>query len=99
MFSNSQIVNMSKYASGFDSSGSTLVVLEIGQVKLVMSMVMLRHGVFPSGLTPSFSVPVSVIQKFESFHRPDTFFLEFSEVLFLASSEDMNNMLYGHGCC
>lgn len=102
MFSNSQIVKMSKYASGFDSNGSTLVVLVIGQVKLVMSMVMLRHGVFSSGLvwlTPSFSVPVSVIQEFESFHRPNTFFLEFSEVLFLASSEDMNNMLYGHGCC
>lgn len=73
-----------------------------GQVKLGMSMVMLRHGVFLFGLvwlTQSFSVPVSVIQKLESFHRPNPFFFEFAEVLFLASYEDMNNMLYGHSCC
>ena len=86
MFSNSQIVKMSKYASGFDSNGNTLVVLAIGQVKLVTSMVMLRHGVFSSGLvwlTPSFSVPVSVIQKFESFIDPIHFSLSLLRSCFL----------------
>lgn len=79
---------------------STLRVFGVGQVKLVISVMMLRCSVLLIvlvWLTQSFPVSMSVIQKFESFHRANAiYFLSLLRFCFL---HHLNNNVFGDRCC